>query len=169
MAKRAGWRRGAVLTALVMGGGCTATDPGAPHAINDRFGVYDVGWDTGATLAVFVGLIEAEGRVAVCAAYRVRNESAVSSNWNDMLLDAVVVQQGNRPLVQGLGFAPELSPGGPDDRAYLGREAACRQTGVAWTPGDAETLPKVSVPPLQVGYLRDRIRARPGQVVPTRL
>ena len=133
----------AILAAALLAAGCALPGPPAGTATVDESYTLAAGtFSTGGGLALAVGVREAEGRVAVCGAWRQGPQSVRSIRYNDDVLSSGIVRLGGVRLVQGLGFMTRH----PVSSRLGGRRAACVLTGTPWSAEAAAAPVAVTLP-----------------------
>lgn len=135
--------------ALVMVGlltGCVSGTPTGGQTVLDSYQVYQINWNTGPQVNVFVGLHEVEGKVAVCGLYTVAGDSAVTTLLNNQLLGSAKVAVDGDTLLQGLSYLIETPYIGADNADYVGKPTTCRLTRTAWSPEFSKLRPRISIP-----------------------
>lgn len=99
-------------------------------------------WNSGETLIVAVEAREREGRVGVCAAWTVENQTANTLGLQDEVLETGVVEIAGDRIAQDLEFALEA----PAGAGLLGRPAGCVVTDTPWRSAYAEAEPQILFP-----------------------
>ena len=117
--------RCAAVLALV---GCTTATPVGTDTIDPRYSVGGGEWDSGGGITIVARAFERNGVTVICGAWTMDRQSALSTLWNDDVMEAGSVFLDGDRAVQNLSFMRRV----PYSDNIAGDQANCVATGLPW-------------------------------------
>lgn len=129
------------ISALFALGACATTGtPVGSVPVDEGFTTSGARFSTGTTIDFAIAPREADGRLALCGAYVVRNPTAQTIPYTTQALSSGAVQiDGETVLSDPTGFRRI-----DEDAGLLGAPARCLATETPWRPGFAEARPETT-------------------------
>ncbi|MEM8793460.1 MAG: hypothetical protein AAGE80_17705 [Pseudomonadota bacterium] len=105
-------------------------------ALDQSFTTAGGSWSDGAVIWVMAKAVEQDGALAVCGSWTVLEQSVLTLNLHDRIIEGALVRIDGQTVIQNLRFMKELTYA-PD---LLGQQANCVTTQEPWRAGSAESL-----------------------------
>ncbi|MEM9044458.1 MAG: hypothetical protein AAGC81_07165 [Pseudomonadota bacterium] len=139
-------RLGLTLFPLMACLACTSHAPTKGAKLDQSYLTVGGHWNDGAIVTVMAQAVNRQGRLAICGAWTAREQSVLTNNLHDRIVQAGVVFVDGKRVIDNLQFMQELSFA----EDLRGKAANCVVTDRNWRPGDAEKL-KIRLPRQKFG------------------
>jgi len=107
-------------------------------------------WSSGGGITVAVRALERDGVTVICGAWTTDQQSALSANLNESVMDAGSIDLGGKQVVQNLGFMPRH----PYGRDLTGASSRCVASKLSWQPEFAAAEPVIRLPRISFSLSR---------------
>ena len=140
-------RRFLTCSALALGlsvAACTGSTPAGTDVIGPGYTAGGGEWDSGGGITIAVRVYEREGATVICGAWTTDQQSALSSELNENVIEAASIFAGSRRVAQNLRFMSRIRY----SQNISGAQANCVASGKPWQPEFAMAAPRIRIPQL---------------------
>ncbi len=136
-------RVAAAFLALSLGAaGCATHELAGFDRVGPGYSTWGGSWSTGGGISAVVRVFARDGATVVCGAWATDQQSVLSVNLNEDVMQAASAFIGRTRLVQGLGFMQRV----PFAADISGAQATCVRSRVPWQPDLADQIPVLRFP-----------------------
>lgn len=134
-----------VLLSLLLVAGCTVRTPVTPMRLSSDPAVAGGIFTSPGGVSLAADVMEIRGKTGICGVWsESENQSALTRNRAQRVLDPAAVVLGNEALLTGLQFLRKVPPA----LDYGGMEADCVVIERPWRAGDAQKQVRINMPPV---------------------